>query len=295
MVSLLDDPMVQSAVLPLCVSLVLGLCIARVVGRRLAATAVPIAWAVAHAVTLGVQQGWPRTNDHRLFWLAAIGLVVGVIADAGPPAGARPGRERVYEAVSRVASRVGAPAGAVLAVLWIAWSGLRNGSVEAVSVAVVAAIAAVALGCLVRAADRDLEAPLILLVAAAALAPIALFGGSAKIAQLCGAVAAATGGFLLLNFPRVRLAFGQTGICGIGLPLVGALAVIALYLPDASKAALGVLALAFAASELARRVRVLERIPGPFWNRLAFLALCAIPAFCGAAVAYALFPGEPGY
>jgi hypothetical protein len=283
----LDDPLVQSAAIPLVAALVLALVIARVAGAWLAAASVPIAWATAHAVMLGAPSLWPRSNDQRLWWLAGIGLAVGVVAQLALHRAAPPRRAALSVVVAGLA--------AAAAAAWIAWTGLRVGTVGWGESLVVVLAAAFAVASLARAAGRDLDAPLALLVAALAAAPIALFGGSAKLAQLCGAAAAATGGLLLLNWPRVRHPFGLIGVCGIGLPLAGTGAVAALYVPDVSHAALGLVALACATSELAHRSGALERLPGPFWNRLAFLAACAIPAISGAAVAYALFPGESPY
>lgn len=268
----IDNPLVQSAVVPLLVALLGSLTLGRVAGPRTAVAAVPLGL-FAGLVSI---QGWPAWpaigSGQKLAWLLPGSIVVGGALGAFVP---------------QRRSRVGALAGAwVLGLVWLAWPLLRSGRIEvAVSCLALALGGGVCLYLLDRAGPRSIEAPLMGLVAAAGLASIGLSGASASLAQLAGALAAATGGFLLCNWPALRHPFAPVGAGAVGLPLFFLVVTLQLY-TDASSAALGLVGVAFVGSEVARRLPWFADPPRPLVDRLAFVALCAVPVGLAAWIAW---------
>jgi len=95
------------------------------------------------------------------------------------------------------------------------------------------------------------------LAAAIGASLVSLVGASGSIAQLFAAAAAATGGFLLWNWPKARYPFGLRALLSGGGALF-ALAVNLILLTDASRLAAAFLLLVFVAPNMARRIPVKE-------------------------------------
>ena len=129
-----------------------------------------------------------------------------------------------------------------------------------------------------------------LLAASLGSSGIALYGTSASIAQFCGALAAALGGFLLWNWPRPRDVFGGGGVCGAGGALVFLLSVLAFY-TRASKLALLLACGALGADALISRMEfplLRSTVGRPFGVAAAAL----IPVALALAVAHATAGAE---
>jgi hypothetical protein len=219
---LLENPMIQSAVVPLLSALLLVPVLRGAAGTRAASGAVALALCAGIASIQGFM--WPpHTAMQKLPWLVLAALLVGWLLDA---AGAR-------------SLRRAAIGGVVLAGTgWLGWPLLR--SLELANLLLVATVSLVGVAVLLhldRDQDGQIDAPVMLLAASLALSGTALYGSSASVAQVAGALAAALGGFLLWNWPAPRHAFAGGGVCGSGGALVFLLAILAFY-TQASKLAL---------------------------------------------------------
>ena len=290
----LDDPLVQSAAIPLAVALVAALAIGRAIGARYAVLSVPLGWIGA---SLAIQGGpaWPPVGSSQKLPFAVIGAVAvgGAIcalserASAGSPRPAIAGGLR---------GPLGAAAAAfTAAVVWVAWPLLRSGRPAALGlVGALCAAGGAALWLLDRSRERGIEPPLMSLVVACGCAPIALSGASASLAQGAGALAAATGGFLLCNWPRGRHPFGELGAFALGIPLLLSISIMVLY-TDASPLALALACTALLGSEAARRLPFFADPPRPLVDRLAFVVICAVPVAIGTWVAWLAESTEPAY
>lgn len=141
-----------------------------------------------------------------------------------------------------------------------------------------------------RARGRGID-PLVLLlvVASVGLAGTAFFAGSASLVQLAGGIAAATGGFLVWNWPVARWHFGPMGLLAGGGAFFAVAATLALRMPQPP-----LLVAVFFAEPLAARLRrgwpsggrgtvaLLSRALAPFVLGL----VAALPAFGAIAIAY---------
>jgi hypothetical protein len=218
----------------------------------------------------------PRASTQKLGYLIAAALLVGIALDLS-----RTPRPLVW-------------AGLVLlppaALVWLAWPRLAGGAWGASGLMlVVLALAAVALllrleQAAAHGADGGRTAAVILLVASLGLGGTAVYGASALMAQLAFGLAAATGGFLLWNWPKPRLQFGVAGLLGAGGGFVLIAAVLVLY-SRASVAALGLILLAFLADSPARRLKLGAGVVAGAVQPVVLAALAAVPVAAAVAVA----------
>ena len=280
MSELLQDPFVQSSVLPLLVSLILVGVLHRL-RRPLAAAGIAAGFLVVFALVIGLPALPPPSSMGKLFWTSAAGLLLGVVADA---AGVR----------GRVAS-------AVLAVwlaaslLWIALPALD--SVAAV-VSVLVLLGAAAWVAFARGSEahgsEKFESPTApaasLLALALAVGGTALIGSSASIAQMALALAASAGGFLLWNWPVERHGWGLSGRVATGIAVLLA-AVLALF--TQTQAAVLLLALpALLAGRVRRVIPQGDGLIGRAASAAALTVVAVLPALVAIGAAYALTGGE---
>jgi hypothetical protein len=280
MSELLQDPFVQSSVLPLLVSLILVGVLHRL-RRPLAAAGIAAGFLVVFALVIGLPALPPPSSMGKLFWTSAAGLLLGVVADA---AGVR----------GRVAS-------AVLAVwlaaslLWIALPALD--SVAAV-VSVLVLLGAAAWVAFARGSEahgsEKFESPIApaasLLALALAVGGTALIGSSASIAQMALALAASAGGFLLWNWPVERHGWGLSGRVATGIAVLLA-AVLALF--TQTQAAVLLLALpALLAGRVRRVIPQGDGLIGRAASAAAVTVVAVLPALVAIGAAYALTGGE---
>lgn len=196
MSELLAHPAVQSGALPFAVSL----CLAAVLGfskaasARFAGMAAGIGFLTGYIVTFGWPPLLPIASGQKIAFIAALGMVLGVVAD-------RTARTHAVLGLGAM----------VAATLWLGWRKVAAApSLDHLGTALIVAAGAVALfATRARAQDQDdLSKTVPLLVVSLAFSVIAFFGASASIAQNAAALAAALGGLMVLNWPTRR--FGLT-------------------------------------------------------------------------------------
>ncbi len=278
MTELLNDPFIQSSLLPLLLG---GLAVGLLrlagggwAGRRLAPGGIALAFLLLFALVVGLPAFPPPSSMGKLFWSAAAGLALGLGLDATGVTG---------RAVS-----VAVAAWLVLALGWIAGPALDS------LPAVVALVVLLAVGGWVAFAGSSDDAPkpaapaAVLLALALSIGVTALIGSSASLAQLGLALTAATGGFLLWNWPRERHVWGASGRVALGLAVLLA-AILALY--TQIQAATLLLALpALAAEPLRRRLPIPDNRLG--LETVAVTVLAVLPALVAIGAAWALSGGE---
>lgn len=256
---LLAHPAAQSVALPVTVAVVLLTVFHAGGARHHGAAAVTAAVMVSALVTLGLSEWPPRTGMHKVPWLLAAGLAAGVVLD--------------LISAGRGVRFAGAVAFVAAALAWLAWP--QRAGAGAVVLVLAALGLAAALLVLVRLARHE-EAPapaaVMLLVAAAALAVVAFESGSLSIAQLCAALAAASGVLALWSLLIAGGAFGASGVLGAGGALV-VLGTATALLTDVPLPALAVLLVVFFADVPPARYRLTG-----FAQALAVGALALLPA-----------------
>lgn len=215
---LMRDPLAMTIIWPLLASAV-GAGLARLfagpgMGAALAPVAITIGFLLGYLVILGLPGFPPPSSTQKLPYLVVLVAILAVV-------------------VALVRGRlIVASAGlAVLAIGGLLWlSGRRLGGGDILSVAL--ALGPLWLGWLVilfrlaRLRNQGQAPAVMVLVAALGLAGIGIFGASASVGQMALALAAAVGGYLLWNWPRVRFPFGETGLVAAG----GSLLLLASYL-----------------------------------------------------------------
>lgn len=145
--------------------------------------------------------------------------------------------------------RAGATLGRLVAVLWpaaivawLAWRGISAGRPEALVTAAILWLAgAFVLERLNGAGASGAKSAVMLLAASIGASGVAFIGASASLAQLFGALAAATGGFLLWNWPVPRHPLSGAGLLGGGGAFVALLAATVLFTEASRLALVGIL------------------------------------------------------
>lgn len=280
MSELLQDPFVQSSVLPLLVGLIL-VGVLHLLRRSLAAAGIAAGFLVVFALVIGLPALPPPSSMGKLFWASALGLLIGV---AGDVAGIRGRVASVVLAVWLAAS-----------LLWIALPALD--SVAAV-VSVLVLLGTAAWVAFARGSEphgsETVESPTVpaasLLALALAVGGTALIGSSASIAQMALALAASAGAFLLWNWPVERHGWGLSGRVATGIAVLLA-AVLALF----TQTQAAVLLLALPALLAGRVRRVLPQgdgLIGRAASAAAVTVVAVLPALVAIGAAYALTGGE---
>ncbi len=278
MFDLLHDPFVQSSILPLLVgAVVVGVIHMMKPVRRLAAAGIAVTFVIIFALVIGVPALPPPSSMGKLFWASAVGLVLGVVMDI---VGAR--------------MRVGSVLSAVwlaVSLVWIALPALDS-LTGILSLLVLLAVAAwVSFGRLASGADDSpvaSAAPLLAL--ALAVGGTALIGSSASIAQMGLALAAATGGFLVWNWPVERHVWGLSGQAAFGVVIL--LACVLTLFTQTQTAVLLLALPALFADRLRRRLRVPDTGFGRAVATAAVTALAVLPALVAVGAAYLLGGAE---
>ncbi len=246
---LLNDPRLQSSLLPLVVSLILTglLGFGAKSGARLASTAVAAGLLVATLVI----QGWvfpPRAASQKLPYLIVAATLAGLFVDLKGLTG---WLRRTLYLLAPVAMLAWLFGGRVTTFDLLEWGYL-------VLLVVLSAVAY--WRC--EQNPRSIEGSLNLLLVSLGLGAVVLIGASAMLAQVTFALAAALGGFLLLNWPRPRFPFAAAG----QFATVTALAAVgaqALFYTQSSGIALALLVSLLFADVLVRRVPLLNRATTP--------------------------------
>lgn len=277
MSELLQDPFVQSSVLPLLVGLILVGAL-HLLRRPLAAAGIAAGFLVVFAMVIGLPALPPPSSMGKLFWASAAGLLIGVVADATGIRG-------------RIASAV---LGGWLAasLLWIALPALDSAAAIVSLVVLLGAAACVAFarGSQTHGDESPMAPASTLLALALAVGGTALIGSSASIAQMALALAASAGGFLLWNWPVERHGWGLSGRVATGIAVLLA-AVLALF----TQTQAAVLLLALPALFAGHVRRFLPQGDGPVGRAVSSAAVTVVavlPALVAIGAAFALSGGE---
>ncbi|MBK3801718.1 hypothetical protein GAY33_21290 [Azospirillum brasilense] len=278
--ALLDDLVVQTALFPLVVGVaavgVVRLAGGRTRGPRLAAAGVATAFLAAYALIVGLPALPPPSSMGRLFWSAVAGLVIGVGADLA-------GLDR-----RRGTWLLGAWVTASL--LWIALPVLP-GSLDTITAAVLLLAGGwIALSRTAGEGEGAATPGVALLAAAVAVGGVALVGASASVAQLAFALAAATGGLLLWNWPVERHAWGNAGQAALGILVL--LAATLTFFSSAHAEALLLVLPAFFADRLRDRLPLPRTVAGRAMGTVALTAIALVPAVAAVGVAFLLSAGS---
>ncbi|WP_114862070.1 hypothetical protein [Azospirillum brasilense] len=278
--ALLDDLVVQTALFPLVVGVaavgVVRLAGGRTRGPRLAAAGVAAAFLAAYALIVGLPALPPPSSMGRLFWSAVAGLVIGVGADLA-------GLDR-----RRGTWLLGAWVTASL--LWIALPVLP-GSLDTITAAVLLLAGGwIALSRTAGESEGAATPGVALLAAAVAVGGVALVGASASVAQLAFALAAATGGLLLWNWPVERHAWGNAGQAALGILVL--LAATLTFFSSAHAEALLLVLPAFFADRLRDRLPLPRTAAGRAMGTVALTAIALVPAAAAVGVAFLLSAGS---
>ncbi|MCW2238670.1 hypothetical protein [Azospirillum canadense] len=280
MSNLLHDPFVQSSVLPLLLGLVaVGVLHRLAPGRLLAVAGIGATFLAVFALVVGVPALPPPSSMGKVFWSVAGGFVLGVVADA--------------VGVKGRAGSLLAAAWLAASLVWIALPALDTPVAFATLLVLLLVGACVVFG---RTGSDDGQrgnavAPAaVLLALALAVGGTALIGSSASIAQMALALAAATGGFLLWNWPVERHGWGVSGrvASGIAVLLAGVLALF-----TQTEAAVLLLALpALLAERVGRRLPLPDSGLGRAAGGAVVTVLTVLPALIAIGVAYLLGGAE---
>lgn len=257
---LLADPLIQTAALPLVLSLIACALLGRI--RAVwAALGAGVAFLAVYGAIMGLPAFPPASSTAKMFWGAIACLVVGFLIEGRFTPGLRLGALAAFCA-------------AVFA--WMAAPVLNAPSpvdfVRAIVLVLVGAAAFARLNSLSVGKNGAVFPALAILALAAAIGAVALIGASASLAQLAFAMAAAQGGYLLLNWPRPRHVFGASGMA-FGAALLLLLAALTLFTQ-------------------ARSETLLLALPGLFADRFVPSRIASSPAlsavvFFGAACVFA--------
>ncbi len=288
-----DDPVFQTVIAPFAVALAV-VAIAQLVGGRrgqiVAGLGVALAVLVGYALLASVPRFPPPASTQKLFYLIALGGLLGLVVDAV-------GRPPLLDRLAVVALPT-------VALVWLAWRQLAAGPeiLLLVTLGLLWAGMTAALWRLADASDRGagVIGPVLLIVAAIGTAVVALLGRTATLSLLSGAIAAAVGALALWNYAASIIGgssrgFGRTALLSAAGGLAAVCALLVLFTPTASRLALvGILLVPFS-EPAARRIRLgsgpAERILSPVLHA----AVAAIPALAAVGIAYLSSGDAPAF
>lgn len=292
---LFADPIVQSVVAPLLVAAILtgllGFGFGRTLGPRIAAAAIPVGFLVSYWATVGWPSFPPVASNQKIAYIVLLGVIFGTMVDLF--------RENARQV------QIGMVVWPAVIVCWLGVKILfpksdgglgwiiidRPAPVDmAVGVALWVAGTAVLLGLRESRGGSEHKGAM-LLIAAVGVSFIGLIGSSASFAQLSGGLAAATGGFLLWNWPKNRFLFGWTAMFGGAGALLSIVSAMVLF-TNASKLALLLILPVFFADRLAAR---LPLAGNPALAPFMLAAVCLVPVALAVLVAYLSSGGGSGY
>lgn len=274
MSSLLNNPAIQSSLLPLLLALgltgLIRLALGPRVGARLASAALAISF-IASLLLIQAPVLVPRSASQKLPYLVSAALLLGLIIDSLNLRG----RLRQLLCI-------------LLPLIALGWLlGSRMGRIELAGWALVLVLVATAVLAAGRCNARlgSLDGGIMLLFASGGVGAISLIGASASIAQTGFAMMAACGGFLLWNWPRVRFALGASAHYVMITALV-ALCTQLLFFTKASGWALLLLTPLLLIDILLSRLPGLNRVSRHWLRALCLAGLAAL--ICALAIAMAL-------
>ena len=245
----LGHPLVNSVLLPLVLASaltgLLHLVLSAGRGRRLVTSTVGFALLVAHVVSFGAPQ-WPaQSGIEKLPLLFAMLLAGGIVVDVLRP--------------SRVLAAVTACLAMVAVTGWLAWPQLARGELGLIPLLTIASLMGLfSLAGLANAPPASANRPAMIVIGALGLAGASFNAGSLVLMQVALALAAAVGGFGLINWPVARLPFLGAGVAVGGIGCF-AVALLLILLTDIRPWALLFVPLIFAADIWSRLLPVPAR------------------------------------
>jgi UDP-N-acetylmuramyl pentapeptide phosphotransferase/UDP-N-acetylglucosamine-1-phosphate transferase len=277
----MDDLFLQSGVIPFATAAV-GAGFLRLIGESargplIAAGGIGMGFLAGFVLILGALERWPQSSGEKLFTIAALATALGLALD-----------------LSRVASRVTrliAALSPVAALTWLGWPRIVGQDwIDITALAATALGGGFVLTRLFASGQQATASNIKLMIACIALALVSIFGASASLGQLAGALAAAVAGFLAWNWPVARFPTGAAAVLGGGLTFVALIGVVAVF-TDAPKPALAMLLpIFFADLALSRMPRVQGGIKQAV-RPILLAAVAAIPALAAVGLASLLSGG----
>jgi hypothetical protein len=281
----LGHPLVASVLLPLVLASgltgLLRLALSAESGRRLATGAVGFALLVAHLVAFGAPH-WPaQSGIEKLPLLFAMLLAGGMVADL-----LRPSRFLVAITVCL----------AMVAVTgWLAWPQLIRGESGLIPLLTMASLLGLfSLAGLANAPPESANRPAMLVIAALGLAGASFNAGSLVLMQVALALAAAVGGFALLNWPVARLPFHGAGVAVGGIGCF-AVALLLILLTGIRPWALLTIPLIFAADISSRLLPVPARFTRAGIEPLYIVLIGLVPMIAAILLAQSPAPADDLY
>lgn len=264
---ILDDPFIMgvvvAAALPLLITLILTGGFGRLIGARAAGLAIVIAFIVVHLAIFGWPLLPPRSSLQKIVYLAAAGLLIGIV-------------------VERMPLRLAAAIWPAVIVAWLGWP--RLAGMQPLDLLVLALLWLAGMFVfdrLLALRGTGIVAPTLLLVAALGASGVAFMAYAESLSQLAAALAAATGGTLLWNWPKLRYPFSAGAAFSAATALFAVATSIVLF-TRASPLAMTILLVVFVLAPLRRRIPFAEKSAlGP----LVFGAIAMLPVLAAIAIA----------
>lgn len=272
MESLLNNPVVQSSLLPLLVSLI----VAGIVGfglpkgTRLAAMAVPISALITIIAISGLSFP-PKASSQKLPYLIVAAGLIGVLFDYFEIRG------RHYKLACLL-----------LPLPMIVWVfGARFNSIDLSGVFFLTAVWFVATYALWQGEQRreQIDTGLKALFFSGGLGVILLLGSSGMLAQTALGLMAAVGGFLLWNWPKFRFSIGASMLFPM-VTILSAMAAQGLFFTKASGTAMAFLVPLLLIDRIVPHIPFLKRATTPLMRplSLAVVALVCLTIPVGSAL-----------
>ncbi len=245
MQEIIIDALVNGVVLPFFVAFAIvgairyGLVVS--ISQKLAVSAI----AVAVLVSIVAIDSWPPfppiSASQKLVYLILFGFISGTVLDFI-------GKPTTFQRLSILLWPI-------IIVGWIGWRQLiALDPVAITSLALIGLTGCVVLWRLYEEPGPVPNAPVAIIAASIGAAIIAFIGHSSSISQFYGVLAAATGGYVLWNWPSPRYMFGAAGVLGCGGAFL-ALTTIMFQFTETNKMALVLVLLVFLCPALARATR----------------------------------------
>ena len=257
--NLLNNPMLQSSLLPLLISLVvagiIGFSSAK--GKRIAAIAVAIS-ALATIIVISGISFPPKATSQKLPYLIIAGGLIGLLVDGFSIRGWS------YKLIS-----------IVIPLAMVGWLfGTRFTTMDPAGYFYLAVITLLAIYALWQGGtDRNrIDSGIKLLFISAGLGAILLIGSSAMLSQTAFGLMAAIGGFLLWNWPKFRFSIG-TSILFPMVAILSAMAAQGLFFTKASGIALLLLIPLLLIDRIMPRIPLLNRAATPITRALSLGAI----------------------
>jgi len=270
---ILDDPFIMgvvlAAALPLVIALILSGAFGRAIGPHAAGLSLVIAFIVVHLAIFGWPLFPPRSSLQKIVYLAGAGLALGLVLD-------------------RISSRLPALIWPAVIVAWLGWPRLAGMQpFDLIALLLLWLAGAFVFDRLLAVRTAGIVAPTLLLVAALGASGIAFTAYAESLSQLAAALAAAAGGYLLWNWPKLRYGFSAGAVFSATTAFFAVATSIVLF-TRASLPATAILLVVFALGPLRTRIPLAGR---PVLGPLVFGAVAMLPVL--AAIAAAVLMATP--